>query len=87
MLILYVKAPFGAYRPFVAGSYRQTSPFITPSGAYGLLLNLAGIESRLHDPKLVATAMREDLPSAKVPLGCFVSQPHLDCSSSSTIIR
>ena len=69
MLILYVKAPFGAYRPFVAGSYRQTSPFITPSGAYGLLLNLAGIESRLHDPKLVATAMREDLPSAKVAIG------------------
>jgi len=69
MLILYVKAPFGAYRPFVAGSYRQTSPFITPTGAYGLLLNLAGIESRLSDPKLVATAMREDLPSAKVAIG------------------
>ena len=69
MLILYVKAPFGAYRPFVAGSYRQTSPFITPTGAYGLLLNLAGLESRLNDPKLVATAMREDLPSAKVAIG------------------
>jgi len=69
MLILYLKAPFGAYRPFVAGSYRQTSPFITPTGAYGLLLNLAGIESRLHDPKLVATAMRDDLPSAKVVIG------------------
>jgi len=69
MLILYVKAPFGAYRPFVAGSYRQTSPFITPTGAYGLLLNLAGIESRLHDSKLVATAMRDDLPRAKVAIG------------------
>lgn len=69
MLILYLKAPFGAYRPFVAGSYRQTSPFITPTGAYGLLLNLAGLESRLDDPRLVATAMREDLPSAKVAIG------------------
>jgi len=69
MLILYVKAPFGAYRSFVAGSYRQTSPFITPTGVYGLLLNLAGIDSRFHDPKLVATAMRDDLPSAKVAIG------------------
>lgn len=69
MLILHIKAPFGAYRPFVAGSFRQTSPFITPTGAYGLLLNLAGIVSRLRDPKLVATAMREDLPSAKVAIG------------------
>jgi len=69
MLILYVKAPFAAYRPFVAGSYRQTSPFIPPTGAYGLLLNLAGIESRLRDPKLVATAMRDGLPTAKVAIG------------------
>ena len=69
MLILYVKAPFGAYRPFVAGSYRQTAPFITPTEAYGLLLSLAGIESRLDDPKLVATAMKEDLPRAKVAIG------------------
>jgi len=78
MLILYVKAPFGAYRPFVAGSYRQTSPFITPTGAYGLLLNLAGIESRLHDPKLVATAMRDDLPSAKVAIG-MLREPTTSC--------
>lgn len=69
MLILYVKAPFGAYRPFVAGSYRQTAPFITPTGAYGLLLNLAGIESRLHDPKLLATATKDGLPSVKVAIG------------------
>jgi len=69
MLILYVKAPFGAYRPFVAGSYRPTAPFVTPTGAYGLLLNLAGIESRLHVVKLAATAMRNDLPGAKMAIG------------------
>lgn len=74
MLILYVKAPFAAYRPFVAGSYRQTSPFITPTGAYGLLLNLAGIESRFYDPKLVATAMRDDLPRAELAIG-MLRQP------------
>jgi len=69
MLIFYVKAPFGACRPFVAGAYRPTAPFLTPTAAYGLLLNLAGIESRRLDRRLVATAMRKDLPSAKVAIG------------------
>jgi len=69
MLVLYIKAPFAAYRPFVAGSYRQTAPFITPTGAYGLLLNMAGIESRKVDPNKNATDMADDLPTAKVAIG------------------
>lgn len=50
-LLLRLDAPFAVFRPFVAGWYRPTVGFITPSAAYGLLLNVAGIDSRLweHD--------------------------------------
>ena len=46
MLIFYVEAPFAACRTFTAGWYRPSATFLTPSAAYGLLLNLAGIETR-----------------------------------------
>jgi len=46
MLQLYLKAPFAACRPFVAGAYRPSAPFLTPSAAFGLLFNLAGINMR-----------------------------------------
>ena len=61
MLCLYVEAPFAACRTFTAGWYRPTATFLTPSAAYGLLLNVAGIESRLreedegHDGKVPAS--------------------------------
>ena len=64
MLYLYLEAPFAACRTFTAGWYRPTATFLTPSAAYGLLLNVAGIESRLreseegHDGKAPATYMR-----------------------------
>jgi CRISPR-associated protein Cas5t len=44
-----MEAPFAAFRTFTAGSYRPTAEFITPSAAYGLLLNVAGIEMREYD--------------------------------------
>lgn len=49
MFAIYVEAPFAAFRTFTAGWYRPTATFLTPSAAYGLLLNVAGIESRLRE--------------------------------------
>lgn len=69
MLILRVRAPFAAFRSFVAGSYRPSAPFVTPSAAYGLVLNLAGIDSRFDDGQSVMTLMRDDLPSTAIALG------------------
>jgi CRISPR-associated protein Cas5t len=73
MICLYVQAPFAVFRPFTAGSLRPTAGFITPSAAYGLALNIAGIESRLDDGKSPMTLMRSDLPRVKIALGalCF----------------
>jgi CRISPR-associated protein Cas5t len=75
MLRLYIEAPFAVCRTFTAGWYRPTVPFLTPTTVYGLLLNLAGIESRLreedegHDSNIGATLMRNDLPSLRVAVG------------------
>lgn len=74
MLRLRVKAPFAAFRTFVAGYYRPTAPFLTPSAAYGLLLNVAAIESRYDDGESAMTLLKEGLPPAEVALGA-VSLP------------
>lgn len=73
MICLYVQAPFATFRTFTVGSFRPTAGFITPSAAYGLVLNIAGIESRLDDDKSAMTLMRSDLPRVKIALGalCF----------------
>src|SRR5688572_23578524 len=78
MLILHVEAPFAVCRSFTAGWYRPTATFLTPSAAYGLLLNLAGIETRLreedeaHPGTVPATLTRAGLPGIKVALGAAV---------------
>ena len=75
MFALYVEAPFAVFRTFTAGWYRPTATFLTPSAAYGLLLNIAGIESRLregepgHDGKTPATLTRPGLPVVELALG------------------
>ena len=77
MLVLYVEAPFAVCRTFTAGWYRPTAAFLTPSAAYGLLLNLAGIETRLReeDPAyplkagVPATVTRPGLPAVRIALG------------------
>lgn len=75
MLFLYVEAPFAVFRTFTAGWYRPTATFLTPSAAYGLLLNVAGIESRLregevgHDGKTPATLTRAGLPAVELAIG------------------
>jgi CRISPR-associated protein Cas5t len=75
MLALYVEAPFAAFRTFTAGWYRPTATFLTPSAAYGLVLNLAGIDSRLreeqpgHGGKVPATLMQPGLPAIEIAIG------------------
>ncbi|HWG46119.1 MAG TPA: type I-MYXAN CRISPR-associated protein Cas5/Cmx5/DevS [Gemmataceae bacterium] len=75
MLILYVEAPFAVCRTFTAGWYRPTATFLTPSAAYGLLLNLAGIETRLreederHPGSVPATLTLTGLPQVRLALG------------------
>jgi len=74
MIALRLRAKFAAYRQFAAGSFRPTAGFITPSAAYGLLLNLAGIDMRADDGKSVATTIRPGLPRLSLALGA-VSLP------------
>ncbi|RJQ45840.1 MAG: type I-MYXAN CRISPR-associated protein Cas5/Cmx5/DevS [Gammaproteobacteria bacterium] len=72
MLCLYVQAPFAAFRTFTAGSFRPTASFITPSAAYGLLLNLAGIEMRAPDDgQMSMTLIQGGLPPLEVALGAL----------------
>jgi CRISPR-associated protein Cas5t len=75
MLCLYLEAPFAACRTFTAGWYRPTATFLTPSAAYGLVLNVAGVESRLreeeihHDGRVPASLLRLGLPAVSLALG------------------
>jgi CRISPR-associated protein Cas5t len=75
MLWLRVEAPFAASRTFTAGWYRPTATFLTPSAAYGLVLNLAGIDSRLregdsgHDGRTPATLSAKGLPAIRLAIG------------------
>lgn len=71
MICLYVQAPFASFRTFTAGYFRPTAGFITPSTAYGLLLNIAGIDSRFDDGKSEMTLMRQALPDVKLALGAL----------------
>ena len=72
-LLLRMRASFAAFRGFQAGVYRATSPVMPPSTAYGLILNLAGIEMRglMFD---WVTDIREGLPVLGIAVG-LVSPP------------
>lgn len=75
MLLVYVEAPFATFRTFTAGWYRPTATFLTPSAAFGLLMNTAGIDTRLlegeegHDGKTPASLTRFGLPSVRLAMG------------------
>lgn len=71
MLRLRVKAPYAAFRTFTAGSYRPTAPFLTPSAAYGLALNVAAIETRRDDEGSPTTLMAFGLPPVQVAIGAL----------------
>lgn len=77
-LWLFVRAPFAAYRPLQAGVFRSTAPFMPPSAAYGLVLNLAGIEMRAPpSPGEVSTRMRDDVPRLRLAVGRVGAPPEL----------
>ena len=65
---LQLRAPFAAFRGFQAGVYRSTSPVMTPSAAYGLVLNLAGIEMRATS-RGATTLIRPDVPRVRLAIG------------------
>jgi CRISPR-associated protein Cas5t len=69
---LKIHAPFAAFRGFQAGVYRSTAPVMPPSAAYGLVLNLAGIEMRDYSNSKT-TEILKDLPCLQLAIG--VIQP------------
>lgn len=75
MLVLKVVAPFAACRTMSAGWYRPTAPMLTPTAAYGLLLNIAAVEMRLaeedpsHKGKVPSSITRPDLPTVQLAIG------------------
>src|SRR5436305_5802648 len=71
-LWLRVRAPFAAFRGFQAGVYRATSPVMPPSTAYGLVLNLAGIEMRAPTSG-PTTLIRDDVPKLQIAIGIVSS--------------
>jgi len=70
MLCLYLQAPFAVFRTFITGSFRPTAEFVTPSAAYGLLLNVAGIEMRADEQQLM-TLIKRDLPRIQLAIGAL----------------
>ncbi len=79
MMYLYVQAPFAACRTFTAGWYRPTATFLTPSATYGLVLNIAQIETRLreederHDGKVPASLTQSGLPPVRLAVGALAA--------------
>lgn len=74
LLWLHLKAPFAAFRWMQAGVWRGTSPVIPPSAAWGLVLNLAGIETRDGSPG-VTTLVRDDAPRFDLAIGTNSDPP------------
>lgn len=70
MLRLRVTAPFAAFRPFSAGGFRPTADGVMKSAAFGLLLNIAGVEMRGADDQTSgATLISKDLPRVRLAVG------------------
>jgi CRISPR-associated protein Cas5t len=86
MLCIEIDAPFATCRTFAAGWYRPTATFLTPSAVYGLLLNIAGIESRLpeehpdHDGKTASTLTAAGLPPVTLAIGVRANCKGLDAA-------
>jgi CRISPR-associated protein Cas5t len=87
MLRLFVQAPFAAFRSFTAGWYRPTAHFITPSAAYGLALNLAGIETRRDDGLSPMTLTQFNLPPARIAVGADPRNPRGPYPSVHTVYQ
>lgn len=70
------RAPFAAWRPFTAGTYRPTHPVPPPSSLYGLVLCLQGIEIR-DTPKSELPSLAIAMGQMRIPeIGTVVRQAH-----------
>lgn len=78
-LWLRICAPFAAFRGFQAGVYRATAPVMPPSAAFGLVLNLAGIEMR-DSQQGPTTLIRQDLPCLRLAIGTVPGTDSEVCS-------
>jgi len=67
-LWLRLQAPFAAFRYFQAGVYRATSPVIPHSAAWGLVLNLAGIDIRINENNAI-TEIDPKAPKLLIAIG------------------
>jgi CRISPR-associated protein Cas5t len=73
-IFLRLDAPITAWRWLQAGVFRGTFPVISPSAAWGLVLNLAGIDTR-GDTSEVVTPIRADAPQLQIAVGLDPSRP------------
>jgi CRISPR-associated protein Cas5t len=73
-LYLRLDAPVAAWRWLQAGVFRGTFPVIPPSAAWGLVLNLAGIDVRGSLQQAV-TPIRPDAPSLEIAVGFDAEHP------------
>lgn len=77
---LRIQAPFAVFHEFQAGNYLASAPVMPPSAAYGLVLNLAGIEIRPHAAPLLGgictevTALRIAIGLLSKPSKCTLDQ-------------
>ncbi len=78
-LYLRLEAPVAAWRWLQAGVFRGTFPVIPPSAAWGLVLNLAGIETR-GSLQEVVTPIRADAPSLEIAVGFDAEHPGIKSS-------
>lgn len=67
---LRLRAPFAAFRYFQAGVYRATSPTIPHSAAWGLVLNLAGIDVRINENNAISE-IDPDAPKLLIAVGAI----------------
>lgn len=73
-LYLRLDATVAAWRWLQAGVFRGTFPVIPPSAAWGLALNLAGIDTR-GSLQEVVTPIRPDAPSLEIAVGLDPERP------------
>ena len=71
MFTLYLQAPFARFQHFVGGKWRPTADFITPSAAFGLVLNLASIEMREGVGRRRYTQIKSGVADMEIALGAL----------------
>jgi len=71
MFTLYVQAPFARFQHFVGGKWRPTADFITPSAAFGLVLNLASIDMREGLGTQRYTQIKRGVADMEIALGAL----------------